>query len=910
MDAKLWGQIKEIYDRALDLSGDEREWFLVEACGDDADLRREVESLLAAHENAGTFLQAPAVKVAARVIVTDEFTSTVAAELPAAPQLIGQELANYKIISLLGKGGMGEVYLAEDARLQRKVALKLLPPQFTNDADRVRRFDREARAISSLNHPNIVTVFDIGQAGALHFIAIEFIEGRTLRELIRNGRMKPGEALDVAMQVASALSASHAAGIVHRDIKPENIMLRPDGYVKVLDFGLSKLSEQLRTKVDSEASALASFLTHPGMVMGTVQYMSPEQARGLDVDARSDIFSLGVMFYEMIAGRAPFVGATTSDVIDSILDKEPHPLSGYSEEVSTELERVVSKALRKGVNERYQTAKDLIADLRSLKQELEFQSKLGRTAPLDPDAAATVHPGGDRTEAEISREPAPRSTSNAEYILSSIKRNKTVTTLVLSTFIIVVTAAIVYFSYFANRVSGITSIAVLPFANTSSDPNMEYLSDGISESLINALSELPHMKVIARGSAFKFKSKEIDPEEVARALGVDAIVTGRVRQRGDSLQVNAELVDVREKRHIWGERYNRQMADLQAMQEEIARRISEKLRLQLTGAEEKHMSKRARAKPEAYQLYLNGVFYKRKESLDNWKKAYDYFNKALAIDPNFPQALAEAANAYRFLGVSGLLDPKEAYPKAKEAAQKAIEVDETLADGHLSVGTIKFDEWDWGGAEQEFKRAIELNPNLAEAYFRYAQHLPLMGRFTEALAAIKRAQELDPLWTSMKAQEAACLFYARRYDEAIRQFEQFIKLEPGLGFAHTILGYAYASKGLYQEAIAEYKKSISLDGESTSIQCFLGYALALSGKRSEAQAILEKLKTTKEYVSPAELAVLYAALGDKEGALASLERAYAAHDPQMIFLKVDPHYDSLRSDPRFQNIMRQLRLTP
>ena len=328
MDAKRWGQIKEIYDRALDLSRDEREGFLVEACCGDADLRREVDTLLAAHADAGTFLQAPAFEVAAQEIVADEFASTAAAKLPAAPQLIGQELANYKIISLLGKGGMGEVYLAEDAWLQRKIALKLLTPQFTNDADRVRRFDREARAISSLNHPNIVTVFDIGRAGALHFIAIEFIEGRTLRELIRNGRMKLGEALEVAMQVASALSAAHAAGIVHRDIKPENIMLRPDGYVKVLDFGLSKLSEQLRTKIDSEASALAIILTHPGMVMGTVQYMSPEQARGLDVDARSDIFSLGVVIYEMIAERAPFVGATTSDVIDSILDKEPHPQAG------------------------------------------------------------------------------------------------------------------------------------------------------------------------------------------------------------------------------------------------------------------------------------------------------------------------------------------------------------------------------------------------------------------------------------------------------------------------------------------------------------------------------------------------------------------------------------------------------
>jgi TolB-like protein/Flp pilus assembly protein TadD len=439
---------------------------------------------------------------------------------------------------------------------------------------------------------------------------------------------------------------------------------------------------------------------------------------------------------------------------------------------------------------------------------------------------------------------------------------------------------------------------------------MEYLSDGISESIINTLSELPQLKVIARGSAFKYKGQEIDPESVARSLGVRAIVTGRVRQTGDNLQVGAELMDVYEKRHVWGELYIRKTEDIQAVQEEISRRISEKLRLRLTGAQEQKLSKRATAKPEAYQLYLNGVFYTRKEGVENFRKAFDYFNRAVSLDPNFALALAEVADAYRFFGVTGLLDPKEAYPKAKEAAWKAIDIDETLADAHLSLGIIKTDEWDWAGADYEFKRAIELNTNLAEAYFRYAQYLPMMGRSTEALAAIKRAQELDPLWTSMKAQEGACLFYARRYNEAAQQLQQYINLEGDLGFAHTILGYTYASKRMYPEAIVEYRKAISIDGETTSIQCFLGYALAQGGKRNEAQTILDKLKKTKEHVSLAELAVLYAGLGDKEGALISLERAYALRDPQMQFIKVDPHYDSLRTDSRFQNVIRMVGLAP
>jgi eukaryotic-like serine/threonine-protein kinase len=813
----------------------------------------------------------------------------------------GKILGRYEIRSLLGLGGMGEVYLAQDTALRRSVAIKLLPEEFTANEERLHRFEREAYAASSLNHPNILTIHEVGQQEGHHFIATEYIEGESLRQHMGRARMELREVLDVAQQVASALAAAHQAGIVHRDIKPGNIMLRRDGYVKLLDFGLAKLAEDsIRAgREGTDRGAATTPMTEPGIVMGTPKYMSPEQARGIELDARTDIWSLGVVLYEMVSGRLPFDGPTMSDVIALILHKEPPTLLRFAPNVPPELERIVTKALNKDKEERYQVVKDLALDLKSLKQHLEFEAELERTErPEDREArrAATsenIHP------------------SAAEYITSGIKRHRRAALLILAT-VVAVTVAVAYLAYSRYFVgsgnASISSIAVLPFANTSGDPNMEYLSDGLSESLINALSQLPQLKVIARSSAFKYKGKEIDPQEVATALGVQALVTGRVVQRGGSLQVSAEMVDARNKTQMWGEHYSRKATDIQAVQEEIARTISEKLRLRLTGAQEQQLAKHATTNPEAYQLYLNGIFYHRKGGFENGRKSLDYFNQAVALDPNFALAWAGVANAYIYLAVNSVLDPKEAYPKAKVAAQKALELDETLAETHSGMGAIKRNEWDWAGAEREFKRAIELNPNLADAHLGYSVYLTNMGRHTEALAEIKRAQELDPLRITLSGQEGEALYFARRYDEAIQQLQNVIKMEPDNSFAHAVLGYTYAAKEMYSQAIAEHQKSMSIDGENTSDQCYLGYALAMSGTRDEALALLNKLKTTKEYVSPAELAALYAGLGDKEQALASLEKAFAAHDLQLQFLKVAPNYDSLRSDPRFQDLMRRVGL--
>jgi serine/threonine-protein kinase len=834
----------------------------------------------------------------------------------------GTRLAHYEIRSQIGAGGMGEVYLAEDTKLRRKVALKLLSADLTKNADRLRRFEQEAQAASALNHPNILVIHEVGTEGETHFIATEFIEGETLRQRMHRNRVSVSEALDIATQVAGALSAAHKAGIIHRDLKPENIMIRPDRYVKVLDFGLAKLTEQHPASTDTEAPTLAKASTDPGTVLGTVNYMSPEQARGKTVDARSDIFSLGVVIYEMVAGRAPFEGETASDVISFILHKEPPPLARYSPDVPAELERIVAKALAKDKEERYQTAKDLLIDLKRLKQKQEFEAELERSVSPDtisgPPTGATgsgAAVASARESVAVSNGKAVRATSSAEYIVTEISRHKKATAVTLM--VLLLGCVGLYFllrpttrpkEIGSPQASSISSVAVMPFVNVGGNADVEYLSDGISEALINNLSRLSQLKVIARSSAFKYKGKEVDVREAAKALGAGAVVTGRVFERGGNLQISVEMVNATDGTQMWGEQYSRPATDVQAVQSEISREIAERLRLKLTGAQEQQLTKRATENSEAYQLYLNGLFYGRKGSIEGYRKALDYSSRAAALDPRFALAHAAVADIYRFLGLNSLLDPKEAAAKGKAAAQKALELDEGLAEGHLALAGFKADEWDWEGAEREYRRTIELNPNLAQAHFRYSQGLAAVGRFDEAMAETKRAKELDPLRVVLSGQEGVILFYARRYGEAVQRLQDAFKLEPENGVILAFLGYAYAARGQYAEAIGAYQKQISLDGETTSALCYLGHAYAKSGKRDEALSVLDKLKRTKEYVSPSELAVFYAGLGDKEAAFESLERAYAAHDPQLQSLKVDPFLDPLRADPRFQDLVRRVGL--
>ena len=504
---------------------------------------------------------------------------------------------------------------------------------------------------------------------------------------------------------------------------------------------------------------------------------------------------------------------------------------------------------------------------------------------------------------------ASQAVSSAEYVVGELKRHKLGAALVLAALVIGTALAVfAYYSYSGSGSANINSVAVLPFANLSGDPNMEYLSDGLSESLINNLSQLPALKVISRGSAFKYKGQEIDAQEVARALGVQAIITGRVAQRGDQLQVSAELVDVRDKSQMWGEQFNRRATDLLQVQTEISQQIAEKLRLRLTSAEQRQLVKEAKANPQAYELVLKGRFHRSKSTPEGYKKELEYYHQAITVDPNYALAYAELANAYRALAGNSYLDPKEAMPKAEAAAKKALELDDGLAEAHSALAVIKTLGWDWAGAEREYKRAIELNPNLAAAHNGYSSHLGKMGRHQESISEAKRALELDPLRLTYNANVGYELYFARQYDQAIEQLRKTLELDQNDSYAHALLGYAYAANGQYSQAIAEYQTSIKLEGENSSDQCYLGYALAKAGRRKEAEAILKQLETTTSYVSPAELAVLYVGLGEKEKALSALERAYAAHDLQLSFLGADPHYDSLRSEPRFQELIRKVGL--
>jgi TolB-like protein/DNA-binding winged helix-turn-helix (wHTH) protein/tetratricopeptide (TPR) repeat protein len=519
--------------------------------------------------------------------------------------------------------------------------------------------------------------------------------------------------------------------------------------------------------------------------------------------------------------------------------------------------------------------------------------------PTSPQAALSAVSAG--------QSPAGHAATDTGNIVSKLTHHKRAAFVALAV-LVLAAAGVVYSTRFATRGQPIRSVAVLPFANESGNPNLEYLSDGLSESLIDRLSELPGVKVIARSSSFKYKNQEIDPRAVGKALGVEALLMGRVVQREDDLQVRAELVEAQTGAQIWGEQYVRKASDIQTVQEEIAHAVTGSLRLQITGAQEQRLTKHATENTQAYQFYLNGLFHLRQGGVEDVRRALDYFQQAVAMDPDFALAWAGVARVHLAFAGNSWLDPKEANAKAKAAAQNALRLDETLPEAHVVLALIKQHEWDWAGAEREHRRALELNPSLIEAHNRYSDYLSIMERHSEALAEIKRAQELDPLRTGLRLREAWFLSLARRYDEALELMEQTFKAEPPDAGAHRMLGFMYEGKGMYQEAVAEHEKANSVEGETTGNLCYLAWALAGAGRRSEAQAILEKLNATKEYVSPAELAALYALLGDKERAIAVLEKAFAAHDLQLQYLKIATQYDSLRSDPRFQDLVRRVGL--
>jgi serine/threonine-protein kinase len=893
MTPERWQRVKKVLDCALERTPEERCAFVEQVCAGDEELRKEVESLIASHEKTGSFIDVPPFEAAAQLLAEEK------------PELTpGHRIGNYTILSLLAAGGMGEVYLAQDTRLGRHVALKLLPMYLSKDEDRLRRFEQEARAASALNHPNVCVIHEVGEtAEGRHYIAMEYIDGVTLRQHMTGARLKLSEVLDVAVQVASGLAAAHEAGIVHRDIKPENIMLRRDGYIKVLDFGLAKLTEQQTTDVTMRAGTWAK--TNTGAVMGTSHYMSPEQARGLSVDGRTDIWSLGVVIYEMVTGEAPFKGETTSDVIVSILDREPQPLEHCRPAVPVELQEIVSKTLSKCTEKRYQTIEELAGKLKSLKPELEYAARNETAGEL-----------ANRTSKQV------RLISSAKYLISGIKLHQKAVALAVA-MLITVLAASAYF-YFATGHKPIDSLAALPFVNVGADPNTEYLSDGITESLINSLSQLPNLKVISFSSVSRYRGQQIDPQAVARDLGVRALLVGKVTQRGDDLLVSAELVDTRDNSHIWGEQYNRKLSGLIALQQEISREISDRLRQRVSGEQKERLTKRHTESPEAYELYLKGRYHLNKWTPDGWQKSIQYFQQAIEKDPSYALAYVGVSNAYNPLGFFDVMLPREAWPKAEEAAVKALEIDDTLGEAHAALGVVNYlYDWDFAAAERELKRAIELNPNDEVAHNVYAYYLHSMGRADEGLAEMKRAYELNPLSIRINTGLGDMLAFAhahRQYDQAIEQFRKAIELEPAqwvLGSIYWHLGAVYEKKGMYAEAIAEYQKGMNLSGESDLAAALVqGYKTSgfIEAKRAVMLKRLQKMReaSKRERVPPLDFAFTYVELGEKEQAFEWLEKAYEERSGPLVHLGDGTvcTCDALRSDPRFADLLRRIGLPP
>jgi len=814
-------------------------------------------------------------------------------------------LAHYRILSKLGSGGMGEVYLAEDTLLGRLVALKILPPEFAQQTDRMNRFVREAKSASALNHPNIITIHEIGADCDAHFIASEYIEGETLHSLLRHEPPTLKSSLEIAIQIASALDAAHRAGIVHRDIKPENVIIRPDGLVKILDFGIAKLSELHAIRGESSeevATALKSEGTSPGMIIGTAHYMSPEQARGKTVDARSDIFSFGIVFYELLSGKRPFDGENAPDVMGAVLHKEPVPIIQLMPDLPPEIERIVNKTLRKDREQRYQTAKDLLIDLKDANQELDFQNKKERTAAPQIRVATAVTSTN-----------AKPPTSSAEFITQEVKKHKL--SLVLGSVILLGLLALgVWFFVFrtSTNTGPIDSIAVLPFQNKGSDADTEYLSDGLAESLIYRLSQLPNLKVSPTSSVMRYKGRDTDITQIAKELEVDAIMSGRVSERGEDLTISVELVDARTRKLIWAEQYDRKMSDLLATQREIATTITQKLQLKLAGTDAKGITKRYTDSNEAYQLYLRGRYSFAKRTKDETLRAIEYFRQAINLDPKFALAYARLAETYASMPAYPYLSPKEAFPQAKAAAQKALELDPTLAEAHtfLAYSLVIYD-WNWTEAEHSFKRAIELDPNNSAAHFRYGQvYLATTGHVDEAVAEIKRGLELEPLDINMGVTLAWIYFAAGRYDEALDQAKKTHDLEPNHPLGSWMLSQAYIYKGMYGEAISLNEHWLHDDPTNQFALRDAGIAYAKAGRRDKAEEMIGKFRelAKTQYVPACRIAGIYVALDDKDKAFAELDKSFEARDWELHRLNADPYWSSIRNEPRFKEMLKRLNL--
>ena len=787
----------------------------------------------------------------------------------------GTLLGMYEILSPLGAGGMGEVWRARDTKLDREVAIKVLPPELAGDGGRRSRFEAEAKAASAINHPNITHIYDVGEADGVHFIAMEYVDGEDLGDRLRSAPLGVGEILDLGGQAADALAEAHDRGIIHRDIKPGNIMVDPRGRVKVLDFGLAKLRPSALDEPDDQA--VTETMTQPGLVVGTVRYMSPEQALGKPVDARSDIFSLGVVLYELATGRPPFRGETPTETITKITRDQPPPIGSVNRPAAGELERIVAKCLEKEPGRRYQSARELAVDLSNLK----------RDSSAGVEVAAMHRPADGRRRWLL----AAAGLAAAAAVVAGV--------LVLRP-----------------AAQDIGSLAVLPFENGTGEADADYLCDGLTEGLISSLSTLPDVRVISRRSSFAFKDSSDDPTTIARNLDVDGLVMGRVTKRDGVLAVSAELVRAADNRQLWGDRFEHVGGDLLAIERDLSAALVRTLDIDLPDEVVSQRARRYDVDPEAHQLYLRArqMLVGSTREMD---KAVDFLKQAIAIDPDYALAHAQLGRAYLLRAYHSVMERDEAIELARESVERALEIDDRLAEGHAVSAEIKYlFDWDWAGADRDLRRAVELDPGSDTVHLIYADFLAAMGRFDEAIAESEKAKELDPLSPSAAHMLAFALMGTRSYDRAAAEFRAALDLNPNWTWGYIKLSKTLADSGRCDEALTTAEEAeAQLHGGSTPLaRAWLGYTYATCGDLERANAALDDLDrmAAEGYVDPGVYAELYTALGTMDQVLDALERSVADRSPDAIYLPVIPDYflPELAEEPRYQALLQQMNLPP